>query len=463
MKKIINSIAFTLLMTTFVFLGSCTTEDLNPSLEQNKEGSEAIITSADLEGILKGAYNRMTSFEYYGRDYIVTNEVRTPNTWANGRSGRFTTEAEFAYNPNGAYIWDNAYAVIASANIIINADIESLEDFASNGDYAKHLQGQAYAIRALAHFDLVKVYGQQHVDGGSGLGVPYILEFKGGDGIPPRGTIEENRSQLFIDTKNAFEYMSDDFFDSSKEFISKYTAKALDSRMAVWFEMWDVARDASMEVINSNLYSIISADQYVSSFATGGAQNSIFELAYDSTDNEGINGLEYIYRGSSYGDISVTPNAFNNLFSPGDVRTGILGTEQVGSNLRLRNLGKYPERSSNVTLFRYEEVILNLAEAQMHLNAPALALSYLNMIPENRNADTYSEATIANILEERRKEFLFEGFYFWDLQRLGMDILEIDSEQNINQTIPYGDFRRIHPIPRAELDANSNIVQNPGY
>src|SRR5690606_2940688 len=114
-------------------------------------------------------------------------------------------------------------------------------------------------------------------------------------------------------------------------------------------------------------------------------------------------------------------------------------------------------------LFRYEEVILNLAEAQMHLNEPTIALGYLNMIPENRNADPYTEATIANILEERRKEFLFEGLYYWDLQRLGMDIVKIDSEQNINQTIPYGDHRRIHPIPRAELDANSNIVQNPGY
>ncbi|MEO5789370.1 MAG: RagB/SusD family nutrient uptake outer membrane protein [Gelidibacter sp.] len=463
MKKIINKIVFTLLIAIPVLMGSCTTEDLNPTLEQNKEGSEAIVTTADLEGILKGAYNRMTNFEYYGRDYIVTNEVRTPNTWANGRSGRFTTEATFAYNSNGQYIWDNAYAVIASANIIINTDIASLKDFSANGDYAKHLQGQAYAIRALAHFDLVKVYGQQYVDGGSGLGVPYLLEFKAGDGIPSRGTIVDNKTQLFIDVKNAFEFMSDDFFDDSKVFISKYTSKALESRMAVWFEMWEVARDASLAVINSKLYSIITEDQYVSSFATGSAKNSIFELAFDSTDNEGINGLEFIYRGASYGDISVTPNAYNLLYSANDVRKNILGTEQVGSNLRLRNLRKYPERSSNVTLFRYEEVILNMAEAQMKLNEPLMALAYLNMIPENRNAETYTVATIDNILKERRKEFLFEGLYFWDLQRLKLDIIKVDPEQNIQQTIPYGDFRRIHPIPRAELDANSNIVQNPGY
>lgn len=456
-----NKFVYTMLIAGSVAVTSCNTEDLNPSLEQNKEGADAIRTSSDIEGILKGAYNRMTTSGYYGRDYIVTPEVRTPNTWANGRSGRFTTEANLAYNPNGLYIWGNAYAVIASANIIINADLDGLTDASDNSDYANHLQGQAYAIRALAHFDLLKTYGQEQVEGN--LGVPYVTEFKGEDLIPARGTIEENKAQIYADLEMAFELMSDDFFDGSKEFMSKYTAKALESRVGTWFGDWERVKEASMEVVESGLYSIVPADQFVASFASAGSQNSIFELAYSDTDNEGINGLEYIYRGTSYGDISVTPNAFNTLYEEGDVRADILGTEQVGSNLRLRNMGKYPDRSSNVVVIRYEEVILNLAEALMNLGEMEDALMYLNMIPENRNADLYTAATIENILLERRKEFIFEGLYYWDLQRLCLPIEKIDAEQNIAESIPCGDFRRIHPIPVAELDANSNLVQNPGY
>lgn len=461
MKNTYKKYFYTFFLAFAAVMGSCSTDDLNPSLEQNKEGSEALKTSADVEGIIKGAYNRMTSTEYYGRDYIITNEVRTPNTWANGRSGRFTTEAGFAYNANGLYIWDNAYAVIASANIIINADLASLEDAASNSAYATHLQGQAYAMRALAHFDLLKTYGQKHV--GGDLGVPYITEFKGDDEIPARETVAENEASIMQDIRTAFDLMSDDFYDPSKEFMSKYTAKALESRFAIWFEDWAAARDAAKAVIDSDLYSIVSADQYVSSFAGDAAPNSIFELAFDDTDNEGINGLEYIYRGTSYGDISVTPNAFNDLYAEGDVRADILGTETVGSNLRLRNMGKYPERASNVVVIRYEEVVLNYAEALFELGDTATALIWLNMIPENRNAAPYTEVTKENILEERRKEFLFEGLYYWDLQRMGYDIVEVNTEQNINETIPYGDTRRIHPIPNAELDANSNMEQNPGY
>lgn len=462
MKRIMNKIVYTMLIAGSVAVTSCTTDDLNPSLEQNKEGADAIGQSSDLYSLLQGAYNRLTASAYYGRDYIVTSEVRTPNTWANGRSGRFTTEGAFLYSPNGLFIWGSAYGVIASANVIINADVDALSDASDNADYARHLQGQAYAIRALAHFDLLKTYGQEHVEGD--LGVPYVTEYKGDDVIPARNTIAENKASIYADLEMAFELMSEaGVYTQDKTRLSKYGAKALESRVGTWFGDWEVVRDASMEVIESGLYQIISADQFVSSFDGANAQNSIFELAYNDTDNEGINGLEYIYRGTSYGDISVTPNAFNTLYGEGDVRADILGTEQVGANLRLRNMGKYPDRSSNVPIFRYEEVILNLAEALMNLGETGDALTYLNMIPENRNAETYSEATIENILLERRKEFIFEGLYYWDLQRLQLDIEVLDAEQNIDETIPYGDFRRVHPIANAELDANSNIVQNPGY
>lgn len=463
MKRRINKIVYAMFIAGSVAVTSCTTDDLNPSLEQNKEGADAIASSSDLEGILQGTYNRMTSSGYYGRDYIVTNEVRTENTWANGRSGRFTTEAGFAYNSAGTYIWDNAYEVIASANIIINADVESLTDASDNVDYARHLQGEAYAIRALAHFDLIKTYGQEHVDGGNNLGVPYVTEFKGEDLIPARGTIDENKAMLYSDIETAFELMSEEFYDSSKQSVSKFTAKALESRFGTWFGDWERVQEASMAVIESGLYSIIPADQYVASFASGGAQNSLFELAYSDVDNAGNNSLHDIYRGTVYGDISVTPNAFEALYGEGDVRADVFGTEEVGSNVRLRNMGKYMGREANVPIIRYEEVILNLAEALLNLGQPEEALTYLNMIPENRNADLYTEATIENILEERRKEFMFEGLYYWDLQRLQMDIVKVDAEQNITETIPYGDHRRIHPIGNAELDANSNIVQNPGY
>lgn len=456
-----NKFVYTALIAGSVAVSSCTTDDLNPTLAQEKEGDEAISSVSDLEVIMKGAYNRMTDASYYGRDYLVTNEVRTPNTWSNGRSGRFVTQASFNQNPNGLFIWAQAYGVIANANVVINQDLDELEGPGGTEpdlDYARHIQGQAYATRALVHFDLLKTYGQQHV--GGNLGVPYVTEYRGENTIPSRNTIEENISMIMSDLDTAFELMGEDFFDPSREFMSKYTAPALKSRVAVYFGMWEEARDAAELVIESGRYSVVSADQFYASFQSDGSVNSIFELAFSETDNPGSNSMEYIYRGRSYGDISVTEEAFNNLYEGDDVREEILGTENVAGTTRLRNMGKFPERGSNINVIRYEEVILNYAEALYELGEGD-PLEWLNMIPENRNADTYDVVTKENILEERREEFIFEGLYYWDLLRTEQDIVRTQADQPLD--IPYGDFRLAYPIPFSELDANSNIEQNPGY
>lgn len=454
-----NKFLYTVLIAGSVAVSSCATEDLDPTLAQEKLAEDAINTVEDMSVILLGAYDRMSQSGYYGRDYIAANEVHTPNTYSNSNSGRFTTEALFKQLPNGTYIWDDAYRVIASANLVINTDVSSLQGPGGtepNLDQARHIQGEAYAVRALAHFDLLKTYGQEHVDGD--LGVPYITEFLGEDRLPSRPSIEENKQMIYSDLDTAFEMMSEDFFDSSKETMSKYTAPALESRVAVYFGDWERAKEAAMLVVESGKYAIIPAESFVESFAKDGSVNSLFEIASSDTDNEGSNSLEFIYRGRSYGDISVTQEAFD-MYEGDDVREDILGTETIRVGPQLRNIGKYPDREANIPVIRYEEVILNLAEAKFELGE-ADALEYLNMVPEHRNANTYDEVTKENILEERREEFIFEGLYFWDLLRTRQDIVRADFQEIM---IPYGDFRLAYPIPFVELDANSNLEQNPGY
>ena len=243
--------------------------------------------------------------------------------------------------------------------------------------------------------------------------------------------------------------------------MSKYTAKALESRVAIYFGDWNAAKSAAEAVINSGLYSIISAGDYVGSFGQDGSSNSIFELAYSATDNAGINGLGYIYRQGatgSYGDVQVLDEVAN-LYDAGDVRADILGYEGD----RLRNMGKYPDLQGydNVAVIRFEEVILNYAEALYETGGDAM--TQLNKITSNRGAAAYTSVTKADILNERRKELIFEGFRYDDLLRTGSDIVKTSIQQNFLATIPYGDPRMAWPIPRAEMDANSNMVQNTGY
>ncbi|NLP58781.1 RagB/SusD family nutrient uptake outer membrane protein [Lutibacter sp. B1] len=464
MKKINNLYKIVFALIFLVILNACTTDDLDPALKQNKDSETGIVSVDNLYALIKGAYSRMTNSEYYGRDYIVTNEVRTDNCFSNGNSGRFTTQAGFTYSANTGYIWDNCYSVISSANLIINTDLNSLEGDLDEGN---HIKGQAYAIRALAHFDLLKTYGQQHV--GGNLGVPYITQFLSSTSSEEelyrsRNTIEEVKNFILSDLGTAYDLMS---VSSNKEFFSKYAAKALESRVALYFEMWGEAKAAAEIVINSGKYSIIPKDNYISSWESNQNVNSIFELAFSATDNQGINGLAYIYRTDngvgSYGDVSALPNVAT-LYEEGDVRADILGydTNRRG-NTYLVNIGKYPDNQGydNIPLIRYEEVILNYAEALFETGGDAL--TQLNLITSNRGATAYTSVTKDDILNERRKELIFEGFRFDDLVRTGKDIEKIELEQNFLNTIPYGDYRLAWPIPQSEMDANSNMEQNTGY
>lgn len=459
MKKIFSNIALTIL-----FLGviSCTTEDLDPTLAQAKESKKAFKAVSNLESHLYGVQDLLTFANYYGRDLIATNEVRSDNCFSNSNSGRFLTQARFKYNSNAEFIWRRAYQLIANANVVINTDLSTLE---GDNDKGKYIQGQARILRALAHYDLLRVYGQQHTTGGE-LGVPIVTTFKGDNPIPKRNTVKEVKEFVYNELDEAVKMMNSKY-DGKSTYASKLLGYALKSRVAIYFGDYQIAKDAAEKVINSKKYKIASPDDYVSNWAKENTSNSIFELSFSAEDNRGSNSLPNIYRfvnsesTKGYGDIQVLGSVIN-IFENNDVRKDILGYQIKGT--MLRNMGKYPDTgggTSNIFLFRYEEVILNYAEALFEINGSGL--EFLNKIPKNRKATLYTSITKENILNERRKEFMFEGLRFDDLMRTRKSLNVVSQEGVIEENLPYPNDKFAYPIPDSEVNANSNMVQNKGY
>src|SRR5699024_5853641 len=131
---------------------------------------EGIKTVKDLHSVMDGVYNAMSSEGYYGRYIIVAGDVRSSNAFSTGRSGRFLDESKLLYPVSNIGFWDEAYETIANTNLIINSkDVPE-------GPEANYVKGQAYALRALAHMDLLITYGQAYVDG-SDKGIPYITTY----------------------------------------------------------------------------------------------------------------------------------------------------------------------------------------------------------------------------------------------------------------------------------------------
>ncbi len=466
MKKLIIFLTIVLLAGVYT---SCKKEALDPTLAQAKEATpESIRLAEDVKGLLYGAFNRMTTSGYYGRDFIIWGEVRSDNCFSNGSSGRFLADAKMDYTDSFGGHWAEAYQVIAVANILIGLDPADIE---GDADLIEHYIGQAYAIRALCHYDLLIYYGQMHV--GGTLGIPYIKEYKSSNFTPERDTWASNKIDIEADIATAISMMSTAQDDSSKELFTHYGAQALKARVAIYFGDWATAITACDVIINSNNYDIVPEAGFVASWYTDAAVNSIFELAFSSTDNANINGLSYMYRGGSYGDVEGLQNLYD-IFDVGDVRAS---PEMIGEDTTwppgvrpYANLGKYPsiDYSDNVSVLRYEEVLLNKAEALFRTNGgdDVTALGLLNDIAAERNAAVLvGPITEDMILTERRKELCFEGIRFHDIVRTGNDIPvpAVDALRITHGVVPYGDEDLAFPIPMSEMDANANMIQNPGY
>ncbi|MGO4821460.1 MULTISPECIES: RagB/SusD family nutrient uptake outer membrane protein [unclassified Flavobacterium] len=466
MKIILKSlIALSLLFTVI----SCDDKDLDPTLSVNKDIT-TIKSINDLNLVISGAYDRMTNTFYYGRDILVYGDVRSDNAYSNGNSGRFVTPASMDMVDSDGYARDTftqIYKVIGSCNIVINSSIEGSN--AAETAQINYYKGQALTLRALAHYDLLRLFGQQNVDGGglTAKGISYVKVFQSANLSPARNTVGEVKEFIYADLNQALDLMNADL-DGSKETVTTPAVNAVKARVALYFEDWTIAKDASAKAMNAaaaNGTRIAQTNEFVSTYTIPTPVNSIFELAFRDNDNQSIDGLYNIYAETNYGDVAVLQD-LKNQFIASDVR-GSAAMLALDSKGKLRNVGKFISNSSNVPLIRFEEMVLVNAEASFMLNNvdPSVLIS-MNSIATNRGAAAYAVVTRNDILKERRKELAFEGFRFDDLARTKKDMPVVDA---LRQTyddkgqILYGSYKYAFPIPLVEINANANAVQNKGY
>ena len=475
-----NIYKYLLIFTASALIVSCGESDLEPTLALDKDLDSGINSADDLAFVLNSAYDRMTAEPYYGKDQIVMGDVRTDNAYSNMNSGRFA-KSDMDYNSNGAGPWSTVYRVIAITNIVINADTSSLTGSASR---ITHIQGQAHALRALAHFDLLEAYGQHFISGQGGanaLGVPYVKTYKDPANLEPaRATVVSNIGDIAADLTSAISMMNDSF-NSSTSYMSKAGAYAILARATLYAgsvdpSLYATADAAAKWVIANSGASPVTGAGFAASFAADNASNSIFELAFSGTDNISINGIANILRGPTYGDVRILtgdgPNPdLLDIYDVDDVRAAsdMIGIAEGYPSM----LGKFPTMngSDNVTIFRVEEMHLIAAETSLRAGNAADALTYLNNIPAIRGlgAGYYASASLENILLERRKEFAFEGLRWYDLTRMGMDMPLIDSMKQMNDDKTpgspptFGSYNYAYPISLSERNANPNMVQNYGY
>jgi hypothetical protein len=120
--------------------------------------------------------------------------------------------------------------------------------------------------------------------------------------------------------------------------------------------------------------------------------------------------------------------------------------------------------SNSFVVQRYSDVLLTKAEALWRLNpGSSEALMLVNEVRERSGVDPFSELTADNLLEERGRETFYEMVRRQDLIRFQGKF----GATRYNDPWQFKDvseeYRNVFPIPLSQLEANANLVQNPGY
>ena len=445
--------------TTLVFvllLSSCSFLDKEPVSSFSAQGFYK--TVSDAQAGVYGIYNAMQStfrinFAYWGEgraDAVETSHAGDPFALHNNQLSPIITSSN----------WNNLYTVISRANYAIKYIPQVFE---SETALRNQLLGQSRALRAIAYFYLVRVWGD----------VPLTLEpYESGeqDLFLPATDKEIILDQIVDDLLYASQFCAPSYGgERDRVLITRGGADGILTQVYIWRKQYDKAITAAQRVLDNPLYSLVSMSNWNNMFSAGLSSESIFEVGYNE---EQTNSMRILYALGN--DADYFPSAkFRNSFEDGDLRkTKIWDITQAQPKKIWKFFGEgFNDESSdlsqnNIILVRLADVMLLKAEAHARLGQNDLALPLLNSIrsraglpalDESEAGTLYGTVTDA-VMHERLIELCFEGHRWFDLVRTDKAIEVMQPINGLSDPLNI-----LWPINEDALNRNPNLKQNKFY
>lgn len=465
---------------------SCSRDYLNSDLESTINDDQLSQSATGLNGIMDGIYTKLRSngqavaagHEDYGHKSILvgldmmSNDMLMTKFHYYGYFYDWTGRIQSSSRTK--LIWNTYYPVIKTANTVINnVDVKTATK------EAKQTLGQAQAIRALSYFMLARVFGPTYVGHGGDLAVPIYKEATT-EG-KARAKVSEVYDLIVLDLTDAITNL-EGYNRPNKDKIDKSVAQALLAE--VYLEMGKYADAATMAHNARQAYSTLNESQYLDGFydlskvddamwgATITSDNTSFVASFfahfDNTNESGYAGGLAIYKG-------IDKRLYDAIPSTDYRKKAFVGTEK---NATYPTLPAYANlKFIDPTIDAGDYIYMRAAE-MYYIEAEGLARSgnetqarqVLFDITSKRDSgyklsSNSGQALIDEIILQKRIELWGEGCAWFDMKRLniGLDRKYVGTNHpsfgQIEKAAGSKDF--LFQIPQAEIDTNSNIVQNP--
>jgi hypothetical protein len=441
------------------------------------DGSTRFTSIEDFDFALTGTYALFRSANYYGSGsnaYVNMPDMLSDNLNETSESlGNYQTLSTWVYAEDEANIaatWQAAYRVISQANLVLR----DIDDFASSDAGAvNRIKAQALAIRAMAHFDVLRYWVEDYDRNSTKPGIPYITTFDY-EQKPSRGTVKETYDHIEADLLQARTLLNSGLDKtinaSGRAYIDIQGVNAILARMYLYSNQLDNAIQYSTLVINA--IPLASRTNFPNIWTDASTSEVIWSVSFNA--GEGRIGDPVYFVPNNRSSYRPNPTLVTLYDQTNDVRYG--SYFQVRSNRLV--LSKYlakaaqvsrPDGITNFKAFRTGEMYLIRAEAYARKGGAneVLALADLNTLRAARIAGfvagTETGAALINAIAlERRKELISEGHRWFDLKRTTKTISRTNC--SVFCTLPSSSRAWTWPIPIGEINANPNILpQNTGY
>ncbi|WP_127130692.1 RagB/SusD family nutrient uptake outer membrane protein [Pseudoflavitalea rhizosphaerae] len=337
-----------------------------------------------------------------------------------------------------------------------NAVLDYIDEAIGTQAERDRVKAEALAVRALYYWRLVNLYGDPYNANPNGLAVPLKLNSTIDEQYSKRATVKEVYDVIVRDLKEAARLMDPLPVVRTDYHINQPAIHILLSRVYLFMENWEG--------------SVAEADK---AFEQGSRLWDMTQLTAAYLHNYTNPEVEWLYGGSTQPDQStyIPSNHLLGMFDENDARRkyGFGLSNQNANYVLVTKLATGVDLRQSI---RTSEATLNKAEANVQLNKLTEAMNDLNALRRYR-IPNYADENITDkslllqaIRDERRKEFCYELFRWFDLRRYGMPSISHVYRHEPGQPdqtyiLKEKDPMYVLPFPNSLLIRNPALEQNP--
>lgn len=446
--------------------------DITPDGQVKRD--EMLATNEGVEDALYGVYAKLRNTTLYGQEmYFSSLEIMSQTLYCYGNTG-VTALGQYDYNNTTvknvfAMIWNDMYNNISNVNSVLNAPLVD----GANAYPANIYKGEALALRAMMHFDLMRLFAEQITVNPNAKGIPYATEFS--LKTPDFETLAENYNHVLADLQEAERLLADEgeyenttsFMADRQIHLNLHAVRALmarvfltkgDKEKALEYAEKVIAQSGRQlktktEVIN-DVAGVLSKKEclfgvYFSGFYTQVSAKLQQTISYSSLDLRG-DFMEMYEKGVSGLDFRTTAY-FTSVDLGGTAKYRLSKFTDI-YDLQNNASARPADLIQGINMIRLPEMYYIAAECLLDKDYPK-ALDYFNEVVTNRGLDALSgegEETLTQevINTERYKEMIGEGQTFFNMKRLNLSIPSYDN----SVTYRPEDGIYVVPIPDSEYE-----------